>query len=261
MSDKAVELYYRESGNPEAEPLILLHGLFGSSANWMGIARRLEADWRLIIPDLRNHGRSPHAEVMSYPEMAEDVISLMDRMGIERAHLLGHSMGGKLAMELALQHGDRVDKLVVADVAPISYAHRFDTIFDRLQAIDLEQLESRQQADDILAERVESQETRQYLLQNLVKQSGKWVWRFNLAVLAREIETIAGVAESSDHSFPGDALFIYGGNSSYVKAEYRPTILKLFPFARMRMLTGAGHWVYAEQPEPFIHALVTFLKA
>ncbi|MEN8178929.1 MAG: alpha/beta fold hydrolase [Pseudomonadota bacterium] len=260
MTESAIELHYRESGDPEGQPLILLHGLFGSSANWMGIARRLESDWRIIIPDLRNHGRSPHADSMSYPRMAEDLVALMDRLEISTTNLVGHSMGGKLAMVLAVQNGERVNKLVVADAAPVGYAHRFDAIFSGLQAIRLDLLTSRQEAEQILAESVASNETRQYLLQNLAKQSGAWSWRFNLAALASEIETIAGFPELAGQSFPGDVLFIYGGNSSYVQAEYLPAIREVFPFARMRMLAGAGHWVYAEQPEQFTQAMKTFLK-
>jgi len=261
MSDTAVELYYRESGDPEAEPLILLHGLFGSSANWMGIARHLENTWRLIVPDLRNHGRSPHAEDMSYQAMAGDVIALMDRLGIGAVNLLGHSMGGKLAMVTALLNGGRVNKLAVADASPVGYEHRFEAILSGLQSIELDKLTDREEAEQRLAETVDSRETRQYLLQNLLKQSGAWTWRFNLSVLAREIETITGFPDLSKQTFPGDVLFIHGGNSPYVKPEYQPAIRKLFPFARIRMLPGAGHWVYAEQPEPFSQAVRNFLTA
>ena len=191
MNESTIDLHYREAGNPRAKPLILLHGLFGSSANWMGIARRLESDWHVIIPDLRNHGRSPHVTSMSYPQMAADLIALLDRMEISTAHMLGHSMGGKLAMTLALTKGDRVEKLVVADVAPVSYAHRFDNIFDGLFAIDLDRLDSREEADQVLSASVKSVQIRQYLLQNLTKQSTGWSWRFNLKELSREIKSIA----------------------------------------------------------------------
>ena len=260
MSGSVIELYYRELGVSGAEPLILLHGLFGSSANLMGIARRLETQWHVIIPDLRNHGRSPHAESMSYLRMADDLISLMNRLDIGAAHLVGHSMGGKLAMATGLSNGGRVKKLVVADAAPVTYEHRFEAILSGLQAIRLDRLKDREEADERLGHYVESRETRQYLLQNLLKQSGVWTWRFNLNVLAREIETITGFPEQSGPSYPGDVLFIHGGNSSYVKPEYQPVIRKLFPFARIRMLPGAGHWVYAEQPEPFTQALTAFLR-
>lgn len=256
-----VELYYREAGNPEYRPLILLHGLFGSSANWMGVVRRLESDWRLIVPDLRNHGRSPHAPSMSYLEMAEDILAMMDRLGLGDAQLLGHSMGGKLAMTLALRDAERVDKLVVADVAPVNYAHRFDAIFKGLQTLNLDRLGDRKEADRLLSASVESAETRQYLLQNLLKKEDGWSWRFHLAVLLEEIETITGFPDLSGSSFPGEALFIYGGNSSYVQADSLSRIREFFPFARMRMLSGAGHWVYAEQPDSFVQIVSNFLKA
>jgi esterase len=254
------ELYYREFGDPQATPLILLHGLFGSSANWLGIARRLKSAFHLIVPDLRNHGRSPHVDSMSYPSMVADVQRMLDRLAIQSANIIGHSMGGKLAMWLALTQPDRVMKLLVADVAPVNYLHRFEAIFAGLRAIDIKQLPDRQSADRLLSQAIESAEVRQYLLQNLVKESDGWTWRFNLPVLQREIESLAGFPESKQLSFPGDVLFVYGGRSDYVKPEYLPAIRELFPFARMRMLAGAGHWVYAEQPEPFTQAVTTFLK-
>ncbi|MEN8166403.1 MAG: alpha/beta fold hydrolase [Pseudomonadota bacterium] len=256
----AVDLYYREFGEPQAPPLVLLHGLFGSSANWVGIARRLESAYRLIVPDLRNHGRSPHAESMSYPSMAADILRMLDRLDSQGADFIGHSMGGKLAMWLALTRPERVNKLLVADITPVDYPHRFEKIFTGLRAIDLKQLSDRQEADSLLSQVIESAGVRQYLLQNLLKESDGWAWRFNLPVLQREIESLAGFPDSKGLSFPGDVLFVYGGRSDYVKPAYLPAIRETFPLARMRMLAGAGHWVYADQPEQFTQAVTTFLK-
>lgn len=259
MAATGIELYFRQFGEPQAPPLLLLHGLFGSSANWVGIARRLLADYHLIVPDLRNHGRSPHAQDMDYPAMAADILGLLERLEIPAAHIVGHSMGGKVAMWLALTRPDRINRLVVADVAPVDYPHRFDAIFSGLQAIDLTQLTDRRAADRQLAVSVESRQVREYLLQNLVKQSHGWAWRLNLPVLHRQIATLANFPALGGRSFPGDALFIYGGNSDYVRADYFPAIRSGFPFARLRAVAGAGHWVYADQPEAFLQAIRAFL--
>ena len=259
MSSPPLELHCRQFGEPDATPLLLLHGLFGSATNWLGIARQLQDRFRLIIPDLRNHGRSPHASRMDYPAMAEDILALLERLEIPSVHIVGHSMGGKVGMWLTLTWPDRVNRLVVADVAPVVYTHRFEAIFRGLQAIDLSQLEDRQAADRQLSEFVGSRQVRGYLLQNLVKQTGGWDWRLNLPVLHREIATLAGFPALGGRSFPGDVLFIYGGNSDYVQADHFPAIRTTFPFARLRALAGAGHWVYADQPDGFIQAVTSFL--
>ena len=254
-----IDLYFREYGRSNVEPLILLHGLFGSSMNWMGIARRLESDFRVLIPDLRNHGRSPHSEQMDYAGMAQDLLGLMNSQAIRSAHFIGHSMGGKIAMWLALAQPERVEKLVVVDVAPVTYDHQFEAIFTGLAGIDLQQLPDRQAADQLLARQVRSGAVRQYLLQNLVKTAGAWRWRFNLPVLRDRLSVLTGFPDAHDRTFPGDVLCIYGAQSDYVKPEYIPAMRRLFPFARLRMLAGAGHWVYAEQPEGFSQAVRAFL--
>jgi pimeloyl-ACP methyl ester carboxylesterase len=254
-----VELHYRQFGNPNATPLLLLHGLFGSSVNWLGITRKWHHDYRLIVPDLRNHGRSPQAERMDYTAMAMDVQKLLQQLEIPAAHVIGHSMGGKVAMWLALTEPEKVNRLVVVDVAPVAYPHRFESIFQGLQAIDLARLANRQAADRQLADYVENPQIRGYLLQNLVKQSGGWAWRLNLPVLHREIATLAGFPTPGGRRFPGPALFIYGGNSAYVQADYFTAIQSCFAFARLRAVAGAGHWVFADQPAAFIQAVNTFL--
>ena len=147
MNNPSIDLHFRQFGQSSTTPLFLLHGLFGSSVNWLGITRRLQDGHRLILPDLRNHGRSPHTRQMDYPAMARDILELMTRLEIPVAHIIGHSMGGKVAMWLALTQPDRIGRLVVADVAPVEYAHRFEAIFDGLQAIDLAALANRQAAD------------------------------------------------------------------------------------------------------------------
>lgn len=260
MSSETLELAYRELGDPQRPPLLLVHGLFGSSGNWMGVAKRLQADYRLILPDLRNHGRSPHHPTMDFPAMAADLSALLDRLEIESASLVGHSMGGKAGMWLALTQPERVERLVAADIAPVSYHNRFEAIFRGLCELPLEALQGREEADRLLAPRVPELAIRQYLLQNLVKQSGGWQWRLNLPVLESSIGTLTDFPVRDGMSYAGEVLFLYGERSDYVLPEYRDLILELFPLARLRMLAQAGHWVYAEQPEGFSQAVRAFLK-
>jgi esterase len=256
-----MRLYYREAGDAANPPLCLLHGLFGSSGNWMGIVRQLQDDFYLIVPDLRNHGRSPHREPMDYPAMAEDVLALLDQLELPSVNLLGHSMGGKTAMWAALTSPERIDKLVVADIAPVRYTNRFVAIFQGLTQLPLEQIDNREDADRYLADRVPEPGVRDYLLQNLVKQASGWTWRCNLPVLNRAIATLSDFPEMASRVFPGEALFIHGDRSSYVDEAARKVIKQRFPHYRERLLHGAGHWLYAEQPQAFAQALCRFLKS
>lgn len=260
MSTDTLELAYRELGDPQGPPLLLVHGLFGSSGNWMGVAKRLQANYRLILPDLRNHGRSPHHTTMTFPAMAADLSALLDRLEIENASLVGHSMGGKAGMWLALTQPERVERLVAADIAPVSYHNRFEAIFRGLCELPLARLQGREDADRLLAPYVPERAIRQYLLQNLVKQPGGWEWRINLSQLEASIDTLTDFPDPDGLSYAGEVLFLYGERSDYVLPEYRERILELFPLARLRMLAQAGHWVYAEQPDAFAQAVKAFLK-
>ena len=260
MSPPALHLHYREFGDRGDPPLLMLHGLFGASGNWMGVVKRLQSDYRLILPDLRNHGRSPHHAQMDYHVMAEDLCALMDSLSLESANLLGHSMGGKAAMWLALTRPERVDRLVVADIAPVGYPSRFDAILQGMEQLPLAEIADRESADRWLARYVTDQGVRQYLLQNLLKQPDGWQWRVNLPALSSASALLSDFPSVEGLSFPGEVLFLYGERSDYVKTGYRKVIDQLFPLARMRMLPGAGHWLYAEQPEAFSKAVKAFLK-
>lgn len=257
-----LDLHYREYGQPldGQPPLIFLHGLFGSSANWHSIARRLEDRFHVIVPDLRNHGRSPWVEAMGYPEMAADALVMMDKLNVAQVMLIGHSMGAKAAMWLALEQPQRVDRLMAVDMAPVRYQHRFDSLFSALQAVDPGALASRSDAEAILVRRLGDRALAQYLLQNLGLQHGRYYWRMNLCALAQEIESILDFPAAGDRCFPGKAWFVYGGQSDYVTPAYNSIITKLFPHARLRMLAGAGHWVYAEKPEEFLAVAGSFVQ-
>jgi esterase len=256
-------LHYREYGvyQEGRESLILLHGFLGSSSNWHGIARKLAGDRHLIVPDLRNHGRSFHDDGVGYPALAGDLADLMDEQGLDSAVFIGHSMGGKAAMWLALERPELVSSLVVVDIAPVSYPNRFGLILDTLNELELEHLESRAQADRLLAGGLNDPGLRQYLLQNLHLADGRWAWRINLPALSAGINAIVGFSPAADTSqYLGPTLFLYGGLSDYVLPEYRGRIESLFPYARMRSVPGAGHWVYSENPQGFLDALLPFLK-
>ncbi len=260
MSGQALALQVREFGDASRPPVLLLHGLFGSANNWLGVVKRLQEDYRLILPDLRNHGRSPHHPQMDYPAMAGDLLALLDRLELENASLVGHSMGGKAAMWLALNQPERVGRLLVGDIAPVGYPNRFAEIFAGLCELPLASLPSRESADQRLARRVPNDAVRQFLLQNLVRQPAGWAWRFNLPVLSGSIDALAGFPPDQGLSYAGETMFLYGERSDYVKPEYRETIERLFPHARLRILPGVGHWLYAEQPEAFSRVVRAFLK-
>lgn len=242
-------------------PVVLIHGLFGAAANWHGIASRLAEHRRVLVPDLRNHGDSPWDECMDYPSMAGDLAALLDALGIERAHLVGHSMGAKAAMWLTLTESQRVGSLVVADMAPVAYGSRFEGLVAALSDFPLRELRDRRDADRRLSETIASAAVRAYLLMNLVQdQNGNWRWRLNLAALARSMDAILGFPDATGRQFPGPALFLYGGGSDYLTGEALPRIRALFPLARLRAIPEAGHWIYADQPEAFSAAVVGFLK-
>jgi len=253
--------FLRDYGDPGTglSPVVLLHGLFGSSSNWHVIARRLAETRRVVVPDLRNHGRSPHREPMTYPAMTEDLAAQLDDQGIDDAALVGHSMGGKAAMWLALTRPERVRALVVADIAPVAYRHRFDGIVGALGSVDLHGLKDRGEADVQLAKSLEDPGLRGYLLQNLVKDGDAWRWRINLPALAGFMDDILDFPATAAHQYAGPSFFIYGADSDYVTAKQLPAIRACFPLARLRSVPGAGHWIYADQPETFLRAVHAFL--
>lgn len=255
----ATTLHHRELGAaPQA--LVLLHGLFGSSANWMGIARQLAPDWRIVVPDLRNHGRSFHDPDVSYPALAGDVRALLDELGLERAVLVGHSMGGKTAMWLALTAPDRVERLVVVDSAPVGSSSSMAGLLRGLAAVDVTALPGRAAADAALAAVAPDSRVRDYLLQNLVRHDGVWRWRMNVPALLAGIDAIRGWPEPpADARYLGPTLFLHGGESGYVQPAHEAVIRALFPYARFRSVPGAGHWVYADRPAEFLAALRAFL--
>ncbi|MCB1876750.1 MAG: alpha/beta fold hydrolase [Chromatiales bacterium] len=255
----SVRLEFREHG--AGEPLVILHGLFGSGANWNSIARRLGSRFRVLLPDLRNHGASPHVDEMSYLDMAGDLGRFLEDHRIRPAHILGHSMGGKVAMTFALLHPSLVQSLIVADIAPITYEHDYDWVLGPLEALDLANLRDRRDADERLARDIPDVGLRGFLLQNLRQQDGSWRWRINLPVLRRRIDDIRSFPDFSaeERNFRGNTLFLYGAKSGYVSEAMVPGILRLFPDAHLHAIEGAGHWLHAERPAQFLLQVERFL--
>ena len=254
-----ISLAHTETGT--GNPLIILHGLFGSGRNWTGIARSLGHAWRVITPDLRNHGASPWLTEMSYDAMADDVRQLMRDLGIASGCVIGHSMGGKVAMTLALRSPGLVERLVVADIAPLAYKPVLRAYADAMQAIDPSSLPSRQAADDALSAAIHEPAIRGFLLQNLVRDEGAWRWRINLKILSSAMEVICGTSGMDGAPpFNGPALFLRGARSDYVPDAAEPAIRELFPKADIATIADAGHWLHAEQPRAFVEAVSTWLE-
>ncbi|BDS09946.1 alpha/beta fold hydrolase [Aureispira anguillae] len=253
-----MQLNYKVFG--EGEPVVILHGMFGTLDNWQTIAKQLAKHFMVFIIDLRNHGRSPHSEAFSYSIMANDVYEFMENNWIYEAHIVGHSMGGKVAMQLATENPDLVNKLAVVDIAPKAYKGNHQPIFDALFALDLTSLKSRKQANEFLESRIESYAVRQFILKNLSinKQTQTYEWKMNLPVIHNAYQHILG---SSDLSSPYNkpTLFIKGANSSYILEEEFSDYQVFFPQAKLANIDNAGHWVHAEQPKLFLEALTNFL--
>lgn len=245
-------------GAPTAQPpLLIVHGLFGSARNWGVIARRLSDDRQVIAVDLRNHGESAWTASHGYDDLAADLAEVIRAHG-GQADVLGHSMGGKAAMQLALTQGSLLRRLIVADIAPVTYGHSQAHLIDAMQALPLRGLTSRGEADRLLADAIPDEGTRAFLLQSLDLKATPPRWRLNLALLRTEMDRITGWP-FTEGRFDGPTLFLSGANSDYVRPEHRETIKTLFPQAKMAKIPGAGHWLHAEKPREFEAAARAFL--
>lgn len=252
-----IELNAKTFGQGPA--LIILHGLFGSLDNWVTHARILSSDFTVILPDQRNHGKSPHSEVWDYPAMAEDLADLMDSHGIFQAHLLGHSMGGKTAMQFAAAYPERIDRLVVADMAPKAYPRHHDQIIQTLLSLDLQTIATRQEAESAMKPGIPEEFVRQFLLKSLGRSEDlKFAWKFNLPVISRDYEKILEPV-TLDTPFTRPTLFVSGSRSHYVLPDDQPLIRAYFPSSTFLKIEEAGHWLHADQPEAFIAAVRDFL--
>lgn len=266
-----MKLFFREYGG-DGPALLILHGLYGASDNWVSIARRLEKDYRIFLVDQRNHGHSPHHPAHDYEHMANDLLEFYRDRRIEKAHLIGHSMGGKTVMRFALQNPELINKLVVLDIAPKSYASfsnyaqitaNHASIIDSMLNVRLDGIKSRQDIDRQLADKLPDKQLRQFLLKNIDRtKEGNYMWRLNLSVIKNNLDLIMdGFSDLSAENIRANipSIFIRGEKSGYVMDEDTLIMRKFFKDAEMVTLPDAGHWLHAEQPELLIKTLAYFL--
>ncbi len=250
-----MQLHYQRLG--QGQPLILLHGLFGSADNWGTVANHFATCYQVISVDLRNHGRSPHHDEQNYSVMAEDLLKLCDALALDSTQLLGHSMGGKVAMQFAAHYPERVDKLIIVDMAIRSYADVQTYLIDAMMAVDLSVMRNRRDVDLALSSTINNPRVRQFLLMNLVNHNGHLAWRIHLSALKANYPAIRQAVCASTQ-FDKPSLFIRGEHSDYVRDEDVEQIKTRFTQAEFVSLP-TGHWVHAEQPQAFIETVAEFL--
>lgn len=254
-----------QAGREGATPLVIAHGLFGSGRNWASLAKRFAASRRVIAVDLRNHGDSPWSDEMDYPAMAADLLETIAAEIGGPALILGHSMGGKTAMAAALSAPQAVAGLIVADIAPIAYAHSHAPFLAAMRAIDLSAITRRSQADPLLAEAIPEPPLRAFILQNLSIENGAARWRINIDAIDAEMPRLTGwpdaLSPSAGARYDGPALFYHGGASDYVPDSAHGPIDALFPHNTRQAMPGAGHWLHAENPNGFFETVEAWLAA
>jgi esterase len=257
-----MQLFYREHGTKGNPVLFILHGLYGQSDNWQTLGKKMaEAGYNVFIIDLRNHGLSPHSTDWNYDFMAGDVIELCTTLGINKINLLGHSMGGKVAMHAAYEHPYLINKLIIADMGTKQYPVHHGTIIEALHACALTPTTSRKDVEATLTQRINDLATRQFLLKNLYWNSNETLaWRFNLEVIANKISAV-GEESLVNKVYPQPTLFIRGGNSNYVTDADWVNIELKFTQATLHTIPNAGHWLHAEQPQAFYDVLTRYLQA
>ncbi|MBD3223494.1 MAG: alpha/beta fold hydrolase [Caldithrix sp.] len=253
-----MQLHYEEMG--KGENVVILHGLFGMSDNWMTIGERISQRHRVFLIDQRNHGQSPHSKTFNYDVLADDLQEFLDTHGLEHTKIIGHSMGGKVGMNFALQNPERVDKLVVVDIAPRAYDHPyFEKFIKAMMGIDIAAIQNRKDAHMALKEAIPQKAIRNFLLKNLARKAdNQFEWKINLSAVRDNLNHIFDAVDS-EATFDKPALFVRGEKSNYVNNEDYPHIRKLFTQAKMVTIPKATHWIHAEQPEAFCDHLRMFL--
>jgi len=254
-----MKLFYRRSG--QGQPLIILHGLFGQSDNWNTLAKQFSDNgFQVYAVDARNHGLSPHSDEWNYKVMSDDILELIKDNNLEDVIFMGHSMGGKVAMQFAIDHPQHLDKLIVVDIAPKYYPLHHQSVLAALQAVDFSVVKARREVEDVLSQYISDLGTKQFLLKNIYwKENGELAWRFNLNVMVQKIENI-GEATVSDKICDVTTLFIRGEKSNYILEEDIDLIQEIFPRSILETITDAGHWVHAEKPKAFFECVMKFIK-
>lgn len=252
-----MELHYREFG--QGQPLIIIHGLFGMLDNWLSFAKRLAVDYKVYIPDMRNHGRSFHSEEHTYDAMAKDLHRFYTTHSLDHIVLIGHSMGGKVAMQFAQMYPECMDKLLVVDVAPAASRFRNEAVIKALESLRIHELSSRDEADEALKHHIPSGIIRQWLLKNLYRTGPtSFAWRFNLDVL---LASIGNMEKATDKAvFYGPTLFVKGAASDHISASDTAMINRLFPSNELVTIADARHWVHYDQPEMLMQVVEGFLR-
>lgn len=257
-------LNYQQQG--QGEHVVLIHGLFGSLENLNMVAKPLAQEYCVTSVDVANHGNSFHRADMNYSRLALDIIELLDHLKIDVAYVLGHSMGGKIAMQVALEHPQRVKKLIVADIAPVAYPPHHNEIIKGLQSIDFSRVEKRSDADQQLSAYVDDKGVRQFLLRNLALNENKqWAFKCQVDFIARcypqimQANYLPSKQNINEPPFLGETLFIKGGNSNYILAEHKAAIATLLPNSKAKIIQGAGHWLHAEKTIAFNKIVTDFL--
>jgi pimeloyl-ACP methyl ester carboxylesterase len=255
-----MKLFFRKYG--EGRPVIILHGIFGISDNWVTIGRRLAEKFEVYIPDQRNHGQSPHSSTFNYFALVDDLFELINDHQLINPVLIGHSMGGKVAMKFSLENPAKVDKLIVVDISPRSYPARQEhmTILDAMRSVDFDQVETREEVEEIIAEKVKSERIRMFIMKNLYRiGKNRMAWRLNVEAIYENIEYVfEGI--DSPYTYDKPVLFVKGGDSKYIQDEDRELILKYFPRAQFRTVENASHWVHADDPEQLCAYFSDFLE-
>ncbi len=253
-----MKLNYKEFG--QGDPLIILHGLFGTSDNWQTLAKQFAKNYTVFIIDQRNHGRSPHDDEFNYQVMAEDLKDFMEEHWIYETKMIGHSMGGKTAMQFALDYPDMLEKLVVVDIANQQYEGGHESIFKALLSLDLDKIKNRKEADEFLKGQIEDFGVRQFLLKNLTRnKEGGYEWKMNLPIIHKNYQSILGKIESEE-TFENATLFIKGGLSKYITDENFATTQQLFPNSELKTIENVGHWVHAAAPKELLQIVESFLE-
>ena len=254
-----MKLFYREFG--KGDPLIILHGLFGSSDNWQTLAKKFAEEYQVFTVDLRNHGRSFHHDEFNYDVMMHDVEDLINDIGLEKVSLMGHSMGGKLSMNYTLNHPEKVENLIVVDIAPRRYQVLHDGIIKALKSLDLSKFKKREEVDDELRDHLQNFSVRQFLLKNLVRNSNEgFSWKINLNVIDKNIQNLV-VEISNELPYNGNTLFVAGAKSDYIRPVDEEQILELFPLAKIKYLPDTGHWVHSQAPDLLYKTVIDFMKS
>lgn len=258
-----MNLFFRSFGDAQNPPLLILHGLLGCSDQWCPFGKRFaDLGFYVVIPDVRNHGRSFHDPKMDYAILSQDVFSLMSSLGMDSASVIGHSMGGKLAMQMALLCPQRVSRLLVLDITPKSYEkaqQHFLSYLDAMLSIQLSEFQSRVAIDDALMKTVDDAAYRQFLLKNLHRDKESYVWRPDLISIKQNLSNLSAELDLKAR-YEGPTLFLKGGLSDYIHEDDAPMLKRIFPNSELAIIEGSGHWIQVDQPEAFYAAAAEFLK-